>query len=605
MTFRGDIQGLRALAFILVFIFHLNHKLLPGGFLGVDLFFVISGYLITTIILHDLSKKKFSFTSFFNKRIKRIVPAYLGMLLVVALAGSLIYMDLDVEYLKKSLFNSLGFVSNNQFSHGDSYFGAKLSENPLLHTWSLSIEMQFYLILPLILYFFRRSLLAVISIIVIILTCYATYNLHVLHNNSQMYFSFLGRVPEFLIGAFYSIRFKEGIDYGRKTNNVISFVSLLALLSCAFTISENSNFPGFLALVPCVAAGNLLATKNNFISDFFAKKVPVYIGELSYSLYLWHWPIMALIRYKYDRYDFDFAQIIFIVSCTFAFSWLSYTFIENRFRKLSNKRTYAYLAPAAACFLFFVTYIAFITSKNAIPDLYSKPTIGLASHLDGKIEKFGDLTRDDSIFLIGDSHALMIKPFLDYVGRKQHFSFKTLTCDGYPAIKGIRENEVPKDGLNFYKNSQKFIHLTKSQMDKSKIIIINSTGFNRIPSLEAALESLAKSLKVSQKLILINSFPRVDINPLKVNNGFVKKNNLHFEIQRNAANKRILERIAHQYKNVYLYDLEKSRIFKNVPYLNDTILYYNKSHINTYASLKLAEDLETNFIQFLAPIMTP
>jgi peptidoglycan/LPS O-acetylase OafA/YrhL len=605
MNFRNDIQGLRALAFILVFIFHLNHKWLPGGFLGVDLFFVISGYLITTIILHELSEEKFSFARFFNKRIKRIVPAYLGMLLVVAIGGSLIYMDLDVVYLKKSLINSFGFVSNNQFSHGDSYFGAKLSENPLLHTWSLSIEMQFYLILPLLLFFFRKNLLIVIAIIIIVLTGYAAYYLHVLHNNSEMYFSLLGRVPEFLIGSFYSIRFKEGIDYGRKTNNVLSLASLLTLLICAFTINENSNFPGLLALIPCMAAGNLLVTNNNFVSSFFATKVPVYIGEQSYSLYLWHWPIMALIRYKYDRYDFNLAQITFIVSATFAFSWASYTFIERRFRKLSNIRTYAYLVPVAATFLFFVTYMAFITSRKAIPDLYSKPTLGLASHFEGKIEMFGDLTRNDGIFLIGDSHALMIKPFLDYIGKAQHFSFTTLTCDGYPAIAGIKESEIPKDGLNFFKNSQKQIRLTKSQMEKSKIIIISSTGFNRLPSLETALEDLAKSLKAGQKLILINSFPRVDINPLKVNNGFIKNNDVPFEIQRNPANKRILEKVARQYKNVYLYDLEKSRIFKNVPYLNDTILYYNKAHINTYASLKLGEDLEADFIQFLKPLMTP
>ena len=151
MQFRNDIQGLRAVAFLLVFIFHLNSHWLSGGFLGVDLFFVISGYLMTTITINDIERNKFSFTTFFEKRFKRILPAYLFFLLIISILGSFIFIYTDIYKLRLSIIKAIKFISNLYFSTGDSYFGAKLSENPLLHTWSLSIEMQFYLILPFVL----------------------------------------------------------------------------------------------------------------------------------------------------------------------------------------------------------------------------------------------------------------------------------------------------------------------------------------------------------------------------------------------------------------------------------------------------------------------
>lgn len=156
MKFRADIQGLRAIAFLSVFIFHLNKAWLPGGFLGVDIFFVISGYLITTITISDMDKGRFTFGNFFKKRLVRIAPAYYALIFGVSLAACLFYLSTDIKTFRDDLSYALIFLSNKIFSRGDSYFGAKLSENALLHTWSLAIEMQFYLILPFILYFVKK-----------------------------------------------------------------------------------------------------------------------------------------------------------------------------------------------------------------------------------------------------------------------------------------------------------------------------------------------------------------------------------------------------------------------------------------------------------------
>lgn len=162
MKFRNDIQGLRALAVIFVFVFHLSNRFLPGGFIGVDVFFVISGYLISKIILSKLEKNDFSLKEFYISRLKRIVPAYYFLLIVVWVAFFFIFINADIGKFKLSHFWATIFNSNYYFANADNYFGASSNENPLLHTWTLGVEMQFYLFLPLLLFIRNRKLLTAI-----------------------------------------------------------------------------------------------------------------------------------------------------------------------------------------------------------------------------------------------------------------------------------------------------------------------------------------------------------------------------------------------------------------------------------------------------------
>src|SRR5690606_31829851 len=176
MQFRNDIQGLRALAFLLVFLFHLNSSWLPGGFIGVDMFFVISGYLITSILMHQKAKGTFNFLTFYEKRIKRIVPAHFIMLILVLIVAYYVFLFDDIKNLRGSTWRSALFISNLLFAKGQSYFGVGLNDNPLLHTLSLSIEMQFYFILPLILILIKNKYLPyVIGGLLFLLTGYSTY----------------------------------------------------------------------------------------------------------------------------------------------------------------------------------------------------------------------------------------------------------------------------------------------------------------------------------------------------------------------------------------------------------------------------------------------
>lgn len=602
MLFRNDIQGLRAIAFLLVFIFHLNNRWLSGGFLGVDLFFVISGYLMTTITINDIEKNKFSFITFFEKRFKRILPAYLFFLLIISILGSLVFIYTDIYKLRLSMVKAIKFISNLYFSTGDSYFGAKLSENPLLHTWSLSIEMQFYLILPFILFFFKKHLLPIFITLIIIITAYSTYEIFFTNNQQKIYFSLISRIPEFLIGSVYSIVFKNGLDFSRQKNNVIAVCSFLALIICSFYYTEETPFPGILALIPCIAGANILVLKNNTITDILSNKALVYIGELSYSLYLWHWGIIALIRYINGVYDLTPAEVIFIIILTFVISWFSYNFLENRFRKTKNTIFLMIFIPIYLGIYVFVMKMEKVTEFKKLPDIYTKPVFGMSSHGTKNIEKFGDTSKNDSIILIGDSNALVLKAFLDQIGKKHHFSFRTLTCDTYPAIKGIKREEIPTEKMKFYNSSQELIIPTQKMIDESKIIIMNSAGFKQLPSMKTSLEKLAKNLRKDQRLVLINTFPWLNRHPLRSYDTFLPIGR-ELKLEHSDENKKILEEIAKKYENVYIYDISKSKIFNDTPgYINDTIAYYDNGHLNLYGSRKLADDLDSDFITFLNKI---
>ncbi|MDY0929759.1 acyltransferase family protein [Chryseobacterium sp. CFBP8996] len=604
MQFRKDIQGIRALAFFLVFIFHLNTSWLPGGFIGVDIFFVISGFLMTSIIVDQKNRNTFSYYDFYLKRLKRIFPAYVIFIFITLFFGLFIYLNRDIWTLQKSGGSSILFVSNLLFARGDSYFGAQLSENPFLHTWSLAVEMQFYFILPLIIILSpKKYLLKIILLIIIVSTIYSSTIIFLENNKSSAYFSLAFRIPEFLIGGFYALAFKEKLNFNKIYNNLFAISSFTILILSAFLINENSFFPGATALIPTIAAANLLVIDDNIISNFFSKKIAVFFGELSYSLYLWHWPIIALIRYFNDDYLLSSYEIIFICFSTFILSWLSYYFIENYFKKKSNLVFIKFLIVSSTSVALLILFLPKISDLNKIPEAYTSPTFGLRSHNQKNIEVFGDKrSKNNKILLIGDSHALTIKPFLDHIGKNNDFSFSTITSDGFPALEGIKKEEIDPNGLNFYIDSQNLVKLTKESISKNKIIIINGVTFVEPLSIYQSLEKLAQSLRPDQKLIVVNTFPSLDHDPVKINRDFIKKSDKKYKLISYENNKSALIKLASKYPNVYFYDLSKSKIFQSAPFYKDTLMYYNASHLNSYGAISLAKDLEKDFMHFFEQI---
>lgn len=598
MQFRNDIQGLRAIAFFLVFIFHLNKNWLPGGFLGVDLFFVISGYLVSSIILQEINHNRFNLSVFFVKRIKRIVPAYFFTLILVAIASSYFYMSSDIGTIRGTLVRASLFISNLVFANGANYFGTQMSENPLLHTWSLSLEMQFYLVLPLLLLLFRRKVKFVFAAAIVILTVYSTIQIIMYNHKNEMYFSLLARMPEFLVGGILALIFKKSLSFGFFWNNIIAALCSSVFITCTFLYTDHSSFPGFWALIPTVAAGFFLVVEDSFIHRWLSGKLLVHFGELSYSLYLLHWPIMAIIRYRTDDYLFSLPTVFFICLLTYVFASFSYYFVERKFRRYPDKKFFAIMFSFSISFLILCAIILNVSERNEIPADFASSGIGQKSHNTENPEKLGALHQNDSILLIGDSHALSLKPFLDELGKKHHFSFTTLTRNTYPALAGIKKSEIPPEKLKPIEETDSLVPLTSELIQKNSIIILTSIGFERLPSMHTAVEKIAASLRPKQKLILLSSYPVLNKNPLKLNNGFIKENSIEFEQIHNSENRDLLMDIAKKYKGVFVYDIAESAIFRGAPYINDTVFYFDSMHINGFGAKKLSRDIDKEFMKF-------
>jgi peptidoglycan/LPS O-acetylase OafA/YrhL len=601
VDYRKDIQGLRALAVIFVLVFHINPLWLPGGFIGVDVFFVISGFLVSSIILKKLDNNTFSFAGFYTGRVKRIVPAYYFLLLCTGITGAAILIGSDVGKLRREFAHALLFNTDWLYPNISSYFGMSLQQDPLVHTWTIAVEMKFYLLLPVLLVWVRRRLLPyVIAGLLLVLLLYATYQIEVAHNTSEAYYSLFTRMPEFLAGILLALAPKNAVN--TVVQKVAGFIGIALIVVCAFRFNHQTHFPGFAAMLPCLGAVLIIWGVNSPVSSLLATKPFEIIGALSYSLYLWHWPIITLMRYYNADNQFTFFQVFIIVALTFICSWLSYTFIENVFRKSSFRFFAGVTLPAGAVLIFLYLGMFSINHKALqIPEEYSGPSFGLKSHNVPYVETFGDTLMRPEILLIGNSHALCMKPYLDYLGRKNHFSFRAITCDSYPAIEGIEEKDALEMGRMFdYKQSRKLVGLTKKEIENARVIVLVINGWKTIPSLISAVGNMAADLKKGQKLVLLSPFPGLDKNPVQVNRDFLKDkaNQSEYSIIRDKHFLDV-EYLAGKYPYVYILNLEDSEAFKTAPFYNDTIMYYDSNHLNRYGAEVLAKHTENRFMDLL------
>lgn len=323
---------------------------MPGGFIGVDVFFVISGYLISTIILADLQQNTFSFQHFYTRRIKRILPSLLTVLSSCLVFGWFALLSDEYQLLGKHATGGALFFSNFLLWSESGYFDTAAELKPLLHLWSLGIEEQFYLIWPLILWLTSKVKLNPFVTILTLLTCSLFFNLYEVNANPVAdFYSPLTRFWELLFGAMlaFGLLNKKG---GFPTANYGQWLCLLGACLLAFgckVINKHSEFPGWLALLPVLGATCLIvAGENSWINRYLlSNRVMVWIGLISFPLYLWHWPLLAfakLIEGGEPRSHIRFWLIVLSI----ALSWLTYTLIERpiRFGNQASKTVYALLA---------------------------------------------------------------------------------------------------------------------------------------------------------------------------------------------------------------------------------------------------------------------
>lgn len=342
-SYRRDIDGLRAIAVVAVILFHLNLGILPGGFVGVDIFFVISGFLITGNIIREIKQGQFSLVKFYIRRIRRIFPALFVVLLASLVVACLIFTDLGLIGFANQLKYAALQISNFFFQRELGYFEHSNHGSVLLHTWSLGVEEQFYVLWPFLIWlFFKKGKNRVLSdnlafsvLLFLIVASLSTSQILLYTNVKVAFYSLPSRLFELGIGAVLS--FNRIRNFSKKGNEALGILGLL-LIAISFFVIKQTYFPGVVALIPCVGAALIIFSgqNNSLISRLLSKKPLVFIGLISYSLYLWHYPIIVFYQEYTGRNGLSFLSVIFIALATLSLSYLSWRFIEVPFRNKKN-----------------------------------------------------------------------------------------------------------------------------------------------------------------------------------------------------------------------------------------------------------------------------
>ena len=376
-TYRPDIDGLRAVAVLSVVAYHAFPSLLPGGFIGVDVFFVISGFLISGIILGNLERGAFSLADFYYRRMKRIFPALLVVLAATYLLGWIVLLAEEFSQLGKHIAGGATFTSNLVLWQESGYFDNEAATKPLLHLWSLGVEEQFYVFWPLLLWLAWTRRLNVLAVVVAIASC--SFALGLLQTGSDptaAFYSPFSRFWELMLGAMLACASVQkhrtlpvvaaNVRIARFTASVIG----AALLVSALVLVREQDFPGWWATLPTVGTLLLIAAGPGglFNRTILSRKPLVWFGLISYPLYLWHWPLLSLAEILQDEPAPALRGVLALLAV--ALAWLTYRFVETPVRQGNNRRRTAFalgtLMVMAGCTGFATHQLDGITSRAVV-----------------------------------------------------------------------------------------------------------------------------------------------------------------------------------------------------------------------------------------------
>jgi peptidoglycan/LPS O-acetylase OafA/YrhL len=389
-NYRWDIQGLRAIAVLAVVIFHINPKLLPGGYLGVDVFFVISGYLILGFIWQDLQQQRFSLVNFYGRRLKRLFPAFFVMVLFTSFISYFVLLPEETVTYAESLLSSILYSSNIYFYFQSNYFSTALEYAPLLHTWSLAVEEQFYFAFPILLIWVYKTnparimfVLTAIMVLSLLLSELLLYS-----DKSFSFYASPTRFWQFIVGGLLAIHpciINYGKNLSTSLSDALAITGLFILTSCLFYYNQEVLFPGINAVLPTFATGLILfaGKSSNFGRGFIYKvlscRLAKFFGKISYSLYLWHWPIIVFYQ-LIIKSKTNFSEQAMLFSVAILLGYISWFVIERRSTALHIGRTSIKVIWTSifASLLLVVIGAAFLTG---LPYRYSEQQIKYSAYL--------------------------------------------------------------------------------------------------------------------------------------------------------------------------------------------------------------------------------
>jgi len=474
-TYRPDIDGLRAIAVLLVIGFHASPNWIKSGFIGVDIFFVISGYLITKNIIEDLHRNKFDFFDFYSRRVRRIFPALIIVLLFSAIIGWFYLLSPEYKQLGKHIAGGAIFIENLLYFNEVGYFDTDAYTKPLLNLWSLGIEEQFYVLWPLILWLCWKknvNLLLCISALTFIsfgLNIYETTN-----QNKGLYYLPHTRFWELGVGAILAYLknqkfIKENVRNGNlfyqyrikseKYNNLISLIGIALITLGLFNINKEIIFPGWWALAPVVGTVLIIhSEKDAFINKkILSIKILVWIGLISFPLYLWHWILLSFTKIIYLE-GFNRTIRLLIIGLSFILAWLTYVYIEKPIR---NNKKYHIKTEIICVLMGFVFIIGIaIYMNNGFPNRQFAKNFSIIvsafndwNWQEGMIEKslkngkkYSVINNEDiEIAFIGDSHVQQFGPRIVKIAKEGEINNSAFyTTSGCPPIPNVYDDKHPQ-----------------------------------------------------------------------------------------------------------------------------------------------------------------
>lgn len=582
-SIRLDIQGLRAVAVLAVLIYHTNAAWLKAGFVGVDVFFVISGFIITALLTERSAKLQLG--AFYASRIKRILPAYLVMLAVVCAVSAVLLLPPDFSLFFKSLKSSALFTSNRYFAHFGSYFAPQADELPLLHTWSLAIEMQFYLFFPLLIACVpTHRRLVLFALLALALFAWSGYGSLVGNASGALYFSLLARAPEFLVGALVALALRQC----ELPSHLATIAGLLGggMLATSFWLVEKAQFPGLWSLLPCLGAALLIAARRGVVSSLLACRPMAWLGGISYSLYLWHWPILAFIRYYTGQYTLAAPWLLVFLLSTLMLAWLSYRFVEQpvrisgRIRQQFPKWAFA-IATAVA-----LAVSGRVVNQRLVAPLPVEMTTYAPSEqiCHGTVVgmcKRGALGAPVSALVIGDSHAAQLNLFFDEVGNELGTAYRLISASNCVPIPGFdveRLADWAKPGCKAQ------MQVVADDLPKIQNIVIAGMWQMQVqsPVFVSVLERFLRTATEQGKhVVVLAQVPMFVANPLRMHR--FDAVGLPMQVLENdswrAANATIRQ-LVESVPGASFIDMSGAALFNDAPYYQGSLMYLDSHHLN-------------------------
>ena len=478
---RRDIDGLRAVAILAVLGYHANSSWAPGGFVGVDIFFVLSGYLISGIIFQALQHGTFSFARFYARRIKRIFPALLVVLVFVTLFGWLALYTDEYQALGKHVAAGAGFLSNIILWKEAGYFDSAGEFKPLLHLWSLGIEEQFYLLWPPLLFLaWQKSKNLVVVIAAVTIVSFALNAHWVGAHEVRTFYLPLTRLWELSLGGILAVvqipggnlaayraeRFRKSFAFfnSSRVRNINALVGTALLVAAIFGLSKYLQFPGWWALLPTLGTLLLIAAgSHTWINRvLLGNPLMVFVGLISYPLYLWHWPLLSFQRILADG-DIGTADLLVTLALAFVLAWLTYRFVERPIRKSRRRFEPAMPLVAGVALMGIIGYLSYLRDIAPRSASFGLEKIIAASatrafpgaHLrqlsDGPnpVMQQGQMRR--KVLFLGDSEVQQYYPRIDALLSADPAGTKSVIYSshgGCPPIPHVKEDQLPWcDGL--------------------------------------------------------------------------------------------------------------------------------------------------------------